>query len=175
MEEFNHLKETLNFQFTMSWQLLDYHLTDLEDDELLWKPTPKSLHVEKIGDQWQADWPETEDYEIGNPSIAWTTWHILFWWSKVFDSSFGDGNLTKEEVKWPGSAKEVKREIEILHNKWDALLKTITEAEMLGTEKTKWPFEDRPFYELASWLNLELMKNAAEIGSGRFLYASKHH
>jgi hypothetical protein len=31
--------------------------------------------------------------------------------------------------------------------------------------------QSKAFRELAGWLNLELMKNAAEIGYGRFLYA----
>ena len=67
----------------------------------------------------------------------------------------------------------VKEKIEHFHHDWRKILVHITEEELLSCEKTKWPFENRPFYELASWLNLELMKNASEIGAGRFLYASR--
>lgn len=37
-----------------------------------------------------------------------------------------------------------------------------------------WKYErrDRSFADIALWLNGELMKNAAEIGYGRFLYAA---
>jgi hypothetical protein len=31
--------------------------------------------------------------------------------------------------------------------------------------------EDRPFGDVLAWVNLELTKNAAEIGYARFLYA----
>jgi hypothetical protein len=31
--------------------------------------------------------------------------------------------------------------------------------------------QDRPFSDIVGWLNVELMKNAAEIGYARFLYA----
>lgn len=175
MNDSTRLKNALQFQFNISWQLLDYHLTGLEDDEMLWKPTPFSLHVEKVNDNWLADWPESEDYKMGNPSIAWTTWHILFWWSMVFDYSFGEGTLTKDEVYWPGSAEKVKAELNQFRNQWEELLASMTDEDLMTTAKIKWPFADRPFYDLASWLNLELMKNAAEIGSGRFLYASDNH
>jgi hypothetical protein len=35
------------------------------------------------------------------------------------------------------------------------------------------PDTTRPFRDVAAWLNLELMKNAAEIGYARFLYAAR--
>jgi len=34
-----------------------------------------------------------------------------------------------------------------------------------------WPFQDRPFGDVVAWVNVELTKNAAEIGYARFLYA----
>lgn len=173
MEDLNPLKEMLQFQFDISWQLLDYHLENIEYEEVLWKPSKNSLHVYKKGGEWTADWPEAETYDIGPASIAWTTWHILFWWSMVFDYSFEEGTLTKEEVKWPGNIKSVKQELQLLHEKWSALLKTITTEELLSKDNTNWPFEDLPFHHLAGWLNVELMKNASEIGSVRFMYASR--
>lgn len=38
---------------------------------------------------------------------------------------------------------------------------------------TRWPFKDRPFADVVAWLNIELAKNAAEIGYARFLYAAR--
>jgi hypothetical protein len=32
-------------------------------------------------------------------------------------------------------------------------------------------FQDRPFGDVIAWVNVELTKNAAEIGYARFLYA----
>lgn len=173
LEDLTSLKDMLTFQFNISWQLLDYHLGNLEHEEVLWKPSKKSLHVYKKGNEWIADWPETEAYEIGPASIAWTTWHILFWWSMVFDHSFGEGTLTKDSVKWPENIETVKQELQMFYEKWTALLETVTPEELLAKDKTNWPFEGLPFYQLAGWLNVELMKNAAEIGSIRFMYATR--
>jgi hypothetical protein len=169
----NELKQSLIFQFDIAWQLLEYHLKDLENEEALWKPTPNSLHVDNLEGVWKADWPETETYEIGPPSIAWTTWHIIFWWSMVMDYSFGEGTLTKDKVYWLGDMEAVRSTLFNFHDQWRNILETISDEELVSTDFTKWPFEERPFYELASWLNIELMKNASEIGSGRFLYATK--
>ena len=38
-------------------------------------------------------------------------------------------------------------------------------------QRTRWLFRDRPFGDVVAWVNVELTKNAAEIGYARFLYA----
>ncbi|MGI5917373.1 MAG: DinB family protein [Anaerolineae bacterium] len=169
------LRNALNFQFDISWRMLTFHLEDLEDDECLWRPGPRGLGVTCESGIWVADWPDTESYDMGPSSIAWLTWHIIFWWSMVFDHSFGHGTLSREDVRWPGSMAAVRERIERLYDDWKEILTTLPDKELLSCERTRWPFQDRPFYELAAWLNLELMKNAAEIGAGRFLYASRNH
>jgi len=78
-----------------------------------------------------------------------------------------------EDSPWPGSAGKAIMDIHACHEKWVELLKSMTEAEFEDTAKCRWPFTGRSFASLALWLNAELMKNAAEIGSGRFLYAVK--
>ncbi|HYE81767.1 MAG TPA: DinB family protein [Clostridia bacterium] len=169
----DNIRNTLIFQLDISWQMLELHLTGLEDEECLWKPAPRSLHVADEAGIWRADWPDTEAYDIGPSSIAWLTWHITFWWSMVFDYAFGNGTLTREAINWPGSVTAAREKIIQLHDEWKTKLETLPDEELFSGKRTKWPFEDRPFYELAAWLNLELMKNAAEIGCGRFLYASR--
>lgn len=168
------VRNLINFQFDISWQLLEYHLPGIEEQECLWKPNEKGLHVYKEAGIWRADWPESESYDIGPASIAWLTWHIIFWWSMVLDYSFGDGTLTREEVQWPGSMTAVKEKIDSLRDKWQGLVGGLREDELFSTNRSHWPLEDRPFYEVAGWLNLELMKNASEIGYCRFLYASSN-
>jgi len=167
------LRNALNFQFDISWQLLEIHLDSLEDEECLWRPASKGLHVTNKLGTWRVDWPETETYDIGPPSIAWLTWHITFWWSMVLDYSFGNGTLKKEDVHWPGNANTVREKINQLRDEWRTALVKLSDEELLSCQRTKWPFEDKPFCELAAWLNLELMKNASEIGYCRFLYACK--
>ncbi|MBB6672227.1 DinB family protein [Cohnella nanjingensis] len=167
------IRSTLHFQFQISWQLLDYHLDGLRDEEYLWRPAAKGLHISKESGVWRADWPESESYDIGPPSIAWLTWHITFWWTMVLDYSFGSGTLRREEVSCFGNIEETRKRILQLRDKWETAVGELSDDEFLSNDRTRWPFADKPFHELAAWLNLELMKNAAEIGYGRFLYASR--
>lgn len=169
----NSVRDTLLFQYDIACQLLEYNLNGLEETECLWLPRSVGLHVRETDGVWRADWPETETYDIGPPSIAWVTWHIIYWWSMVFEHSFGDGRLTHKDVKWPGSTAAAIESMMELKERWLSLLRRLTKEELLATDKTKWPFSDRPFSDLCAWLNLELMKNATEIGSGRFLYATR--
>lgn len=168
------IRNTLNFQFQISWQLLDLHLSGLEDEEYLWRPAAKGLHVFKGAGGWLADWPESETHDIGPPSIAWLTWHITYWWTMVLDYSFGHGTLTRADVGCLGNIHETRERIARLRDEWEAAVAELSDEAFLSSNRTKWPFADRPFHELAAWLNLELMKNAAEIGYCRFLYATRN-
>jgi len=51
------------------------------------------------------------------------------------------------------------------------VLEQITGKDLRSRQRTRWPFQDRPFGDVVAWLNVELTKNAAEIGYARFLYA----
>ncbi|ANY71398.1 hypothetical protein BBD41_01695 [Paenibacillus ihbetae] len=165
------IRSTLDFQFQMAWQLLDMHLTGLEDEEFHWPPGSKGLHVHQDNGIWRADWPESENYDIGPPSVAWLTWHITYWWSMALDHSFGSGTLAREEILSSGGIQETRDRINQLRSEWNREVSALTDEEFLSSERTRWPFAERPFHELAAWLNVELMKNAAEIGYCRFLYA----
>lgn len=167
----HELRDTLLRQFDISWALTEYHLNGLTTAECLWRPAEKGLHVQQLPDgKWAADWPEREGYDIGPPSIAWLTWHMVFWWSSVIDHSFGSGKLTREIVEWPGSAESVKAAIEKLRAEWRAHISRLSDEDLRDVQRTKWPFTDKPFADVVSWLNVELMKNAAELGYARFLY-----
>ncbi len=169
----NHeIKENILFQLEMCWQLYLYHMDKLEEAEALWAFSPTGLQVRKQEHGWSIDWPETESYEIGPSSIAWTMWHIIYWWSTAFDYNFEDGVLKKEDIPWPGSVEKAKATISLLHDKWVAKLNDLPDADYQSEQYAKWPFVDRSFADIALWLNAELMKNASEIGYGRFLYAA---
>lgn len=161
-------------QLDISWQLLSYHLDGLTTEACLWQPADRGLTVlQDDTGRWTAQWPETEAYEAGPPDIAWLTWHIGFWWSMVLDHSFGAGTLAKEAVSWPGTAEGVRAWLSALHNDWTTRLAGLSEADLQSDRLSRWPLEGRPFAEIAVWVNLELMKNAAEIGYARFLYACR--
>ncbi|TWH56728.1 DinB family protein [Desulfitobacterium sp. LBE] len=164
------MKENILFQLDMCWQLYLYHMNDLKEAEGLWVFNSAGLQVYKQEEGWCIDWPETESYESGPPSIAWTLWHIIYWWSTALDYNFGKGTLKKEDIPWPGSVEKAKATINFLHDKWVSHLIDLSDADYLSKQYAKWPLADRNFSDTALWLNGELMKNAAEIGYGRFLY-----
>ena len=162
----------LTRQFETAWKLTSFHLDGLTTAECLWRPARDGLHVHHDPDgQWRAEWPTHERYDIGPPSIAWLTWHIGFWWSMVLDHSFGEGTLARENVTWPGNANDVRGEIDRLKGEWKNVLERVTADDLRGTKRTRWPFRDRPYGDVLAWVNIELTKNAAEIGYARFLYA----
>jgi hypothetical protein len=130
------------------------------------------VHQDADG-QWRADWPEHEGYDLGPPSIAWLTWHIGFWWSMALDHNFGPGTLAREQITWPGSAESARAWIHGLDSQWRANIAGLTAADLHATERARWPFRDRSFVDVIAWVNVELTKNAAEIGYARFLYATR--
>ena len=89
----------------------------------------------------------------------------------VLDHSFGDETLARESVMWPGSAADVRKQIGRLKDEWQSVLERVTGDELQSAARTRWPVRDRPFGDVVAWVNVELMKNAAEIGYARFLYA----
>jgi len=162
----------LRRQLKTAWLLTDLHLTSLSTEECLWRPAPQGMHVQRAADgTWRADWPEHERYDLGPPSIAWLTWHMGMWWSMVLDHTFGKAKLTREAVTWPGTADGVRAWLGGLHGEWLAALDKLTDADFAAMQLTRWPFRDRPFGDVVAWVNVELTKNAAEIGYARFLYA----
>ena len=160
-------------QLDTAWALTRYHLDGLTTAECLWRPAAQGLHVSRMGAplRWIADWPEHEGYSLGPPSIAWTTWHIGFWWSMALDYGFGAGTLKREDVAWPGDADGVRAWLGGLHDRWRAAVEGLTDVDLEDSALTRWPIPGRPFGDVVAWVNLELMKNAAEIGYARFLYA----
>lgn len=159
-------------QFDVAWNLTWLHLQSLTTEECLWRPASRGLHVHPSAEgEWRADWPASEGYDIGPPSIAWITWHMVYWWSMALDHSFGARRLSRDEVRWPGDADSVRARLTSLHDQWRARVEALTEADMRSAEHTAWPYVDRPFGDVVAWLTVELTKNAAEIGYARFLYA----
>jgi DinB family protein len=168
----NEAQRYLLRQLDTAWKLASYHLENLSTEECLWRPAAKGLHVHRAGDGiWRADWPDHEGYDIGPPSIAWLTWHMGFWWSMVLDHSFGGRDLERDVIAWPGSADGARAGIDRLHRDWRAAVERLSDSDLDSTKRTHWPFRDRPFGDVVAWVNVELTKNAAEIGYARFLYA----
>lgn len=92
-------------------------------------------------------------------------------WSIRRDHSFGDGTISREDVTWPGSADAVREWLGRLMGQWRARLEQMSDDDLRSADRTQWPFRDRPFGDVVAWVNIELTKNASEIGYARFLHA----
>lgn len=159
-------------QFDIAWALAWYHLEGLTTEECLWEPAVSCIHVRRVDDgRWRPDWPESESYEIGPPSIAWTTWHICYWWTKAITHLEGQAPIEADDVSWPGDAEKIRAAIQALRGRWRSLIESYGEAALQKRRENSWPIPNSAPDSIAAWLNVELMKNAAEIGTMRFLYA----
>ena len=157
-------------QFDLAWKLASYHFDGLTTEDCLWQPEPRGPHVRRDeGDAWIADWPPNEEYSAGPPSIAWIGWHMLYWWSMALDHNFGSATLVREEVGWPGDAEGMRIELTRLRDEWRGQLRSLGDSALQATGRVRWPFTERPLADLFAWANVELAKNAAEMGYARFL------
>jgi hypothetical protein len=86
----------------------------------------------------------------------------------ALDWNFGSAALEREDVLWPGDAEGLRRELAALYDKWRGELEARDDA-ALQDPSARWPFTGRPLADLFAWANVELTKNAAEIGYVRFL------
>ena len=166
------MKDEILFQLNIAWELFLYHCKDLSEKEAMWCKTASGLQIQNVDGEWVSDWPDTEEYRIGPSSIAWTLWHILYWWKSTLSASKKNQIIEKEDVKWLGSVDLVIKEIEHCHDEWVDFIGSLSDHELQSTDLCRWPFENQSMCSLALWLNVELMKNAAEIGAARFLYAT---
>lgn len=166
------LKAVLLRQFDLAWALAAHHLDGLTTEDCLWRPAARGLHVrrDETG-AWRADWPEHERYDLGPPSIAWTTWHMIFWWSAALDQAFGAAGPVARDTPWPGDAEAVVARLAELRDRWREAVGALGPDELSSHARTRWPFTGRPFADVVAWANVELAKNAAEIGQARFLRA----
>ena len=168
------LRAVLVRQLDTASALLTYHLEGLSQEECLWQPAGKGPTVRCAQDgRWIATWPVDERYESGPPGIGWISWHIRMWWSMAIDHNFGSGTLQPETVEWPGSPDAVRAALGELLRDWRAQIDRLDDADLCVPDRTRWPFSDRSLADLIAWANLELTKNAAEIGVARFLYAAR--
>lgn len=156
--------EVLRSQLAVVWRLAGVTLSGLTTEECLWVPSEDAWTVrEGPNGRWVADWQEPEPDPVPPTSIAWLQWHVLWWWSTVIDRSFGDGSLRREDVVWPGASESMDA-IGRLHDEWLRHLDGLAAADLSSGEMTRWPYDDgRPFAHVVAWVNIELMKNVAEM------------
>jgi hypothetical protein len=165
------IKETLIWQFELTWKLAQYHLEGLTDATCFYEPTTNSWTVRKLETKlWIPDWQVPEPEPIPTPTIAWLTWHVVWWWSNAQKVMAGGDAVEHTEAFWPGNAKDTVKELNILATKWGDVLSKLDEKTLELPRVYPWK-EPRPTRILVAWVNSELMKNISEIGYIKHLFA----
>lgn len=157
-------------QFELAWALADLHLTALTGDDFLWEPGPVvwTMHRDASG-RWRPDWAESEPDPVPVPTIGWLTWHIMWWWSAAAGAVTGGPIPAPASIAWPGGAGAVAQ-IRDHAARWRAVLSALGPAELVHPSAFPWgPSAARTVEDTVLWLNVELTKNAAEIGQLRLL------
>ena len=168
------IKFCLLGQFHDTWDLLFYHLRTLSNEECFWRPGSQGPHIfQDESGQWRGDWPVGEHYDTGPASIGWISWHINMWWSMLLNHSFGDQSLQIKDVTWPDDANALRTRLLQLRNEWVDSLQKLEEKELMATTRSRWPWQNKQFSGIIGWANMELMKNAAEVGYIRYLYSQR--
>src|SRR5213595_2689340 len=83
----------------------------------------------------------------------------------------GHSTFSRENVLWPGTADGVREWLGRLQRQWQGVLEQVSDDDLRSAQRTRWPFQHRAFGDVIAWVNVELTKNAAEVGYARFLYA----
>lgn len=167
------MNSPLRRQFDLAWALADLHLSALSGADHLWEPGPLvwTVHEDSAG-RWWPDFADVEPDPVPVPTIGWLTWHMIFWWSTALAHLEGRPPTPRAEIDWPGPTDAVRR-IRVLHERWSRLLGTLTDADLLAPATFPWgPDSGRTLADMVLWLNVELTKNAAEIGQLRLLRAA---
>ncbi|MFI0448935.1 DinB family protein [Actinomadura sp. 6N118] len=166
--------DLLRWQFELTWSLFEYHLERLVPDDFLWEPSPLCWTVHPAADgTWVPDFAETEPDPVPVPTIAWLTWHIGWWWTTIIDHAEGRPPRERTEITWPGENAAVEW-LRGLRKDWLAALDRLTDADLDATAPFPWPNDpDHTIAHMIGWVNAELMKNVAEIGSLRLQHAAR--
>lgn len=164
----------LRWQFDLTWSLLDYHLERLEADDPLWEPARLCWTVHPTADGgWEPDWAEQEPDPIPVPTIAWTTWHIGWWWTVTIDHLRGRTPRERTDVRWPGDAAGSVEWLRRLRDDWVDVLDGLADGDL--DAQATFPWHGDPSFTVGhtlAWVNTELTKNAAEIGQLRLVRAA---
>jgi hypothetical protein len=173
--------ERLRWQLDVSWLLLTMHLEQVTDEEALWEPASNCWSVRQGPDgTWAADWAMPEPEPFPASSVGWVMWHVGFWWNHTYTRCFGEPDAVTEKLDWsaaaaatpwPGDVASAVKWLNDCRDRWIGALESLSETELDSTERSGW-FADGTLSlgHVLAWANIELMKNAAEIGSLRHLH-----
>lgn len=166
-------RDLLVWQFDLVWSLAQLHLDQLTDADVQWEPAQVTWTVRRGADEvWRPDFSDEALDPIPVPTVAWLTWHIDWWWSAALDSAHGRApSADRAAMRWAGTGDAALARIRTLASQWHEVLAGASDH-ALATE-VPYPWDPpKTLAHLASWVNVELTKNIAELGQLRLLRAA---
>ena len=148
-------------QLAIPWSLADrFVLPDLDEVVAHWQPSTHVCAVRESDDgHWSVDFPDETVTPLPDATAAWLLWHITWWWTNAVRWTQNSEALPVAALPWPGSVTAAVSEIKRQHRRWQRLLE---QQPMTGTTAAPIPI-GQTFAGLASWVNVELTKNIAEL------------
>lgn len=162
--------EQLDFYWKVS---LRPRLEGLADDEYFWQPVPDCWTVRPAGDgTFTIDWAWPAPDPPPFTTIAWRLAHIA---GPVLgfraSNHFGDGSLTLESIRWPGTAAEAVDLVDRSYAAWKAGVDALDEAGLArAVGPAEGPYHAHPMATLILHINREVMHHGAEVALLRDLY-----
>jgi len=92
---------------------------------------------------------------LPDATLAWLLWHIEWWWNDISARVARQPGLSPSDHSWSGSTAGI---VAAKHD-WDRVL---SEADLDVLVQWRMP-QPQPVWFIASWVNVELTKNLAEI------------
>lgn len=163
--------DLIRWQFDLAARFLDSVLDGLSDDECRWEPAQPcwTVRADATG-VWHADWEQPEPEPVPNTSIGWLTWHIGWWWTAAQAGLTGADIPAPASIHWLGSAAATVAWLRELSASWRRLLDD-SGLELSATARFPWRDDpDRTVAHTLAWVDMELMKNAAQICQLRRMY-----
>lgn len=146
----------LQRQLNIMWQFAEDFVVDQVDLGLaLWETSANVCTVRHDADGWVADWPDEDHPPLPDATIAWLLWHIEWWWNDTIARITGRPGMSPSDHSWSGGTAGIVA----AKQAWDRIL---AEADLDAVVDWHMP-EPQPVWFIASWVNVELTKNLAEI------------
>lgn len=156
----------LGFQLDVSSMLLDHHLVGLTAEDLSWVParTHWTMRRDESG-SWEPDFAEVEPDPVPVPTIAWLSWHLIWWWSGTLADVRGGPAPGRAETGWQPDPDWIRNKLAELRTAWSAVLTDLPEARLTEPSAYPWPADaGRTRLDQLAWVTVEHTKNVAELG-----------
>jgi hypothetical protein len=151
-------------------------LDGLTDEEYFWEPVGRCWSIRQVHGHFTIDWEYPEPDPPPLTTIAWRMAHISVLIFGIRASNhFGDGSLTIETAKWPGSAESGIQLLEEQFRAWRTGVMSLDDDDLKRPVGEHEPgFEDQPMAELILHLNRETIHHGAEIALLRDLFREQY-